>query len=96
MFEGFEAGDWLLGRARALSVANEPPRPLVMGRHLVELGLAPGPAFGPILEECFERQIDGEFGALEQGLQLARAIIAARVPERAQPPRDSGKPAPER
>jgi tRNA nucleotidyltransferase (CCA-adding enzyme) len=88
--ERFEAGEWLLERARALSVWKESPRPLLMGRHLIELGLAPGPAFGSILEECFERQIEGEFNTLEQGLELARAIVARRAPERAQPQRDSG------
>ena len=33
--------------------------PLVKGRDLIELGLAPGPRFGEILNDAFERQIDG-------------------------------------
>jgi len=74
--ERFEAGDWLLERARELSVDNQPPRPLLMGRHLVELGLEPGRDFGEILEACFTRQIDGEFDTLEAGMECARAIIA--------------------
>jgi len=74
--ERFEAGDWLLERARALSVENQPPQPLLMGRHLIELGLEPGSAFGEILEACFNRQIEGEFDTLEAGLECARAIIA--------------------
>jgi tRNA nucleotidyltransferase (CCA-adding enzyme) len=74
--ERFEAGDWLLERARALSVENQAPKPLVMGRHLIELGLEPGSDFGEILEACFNRQIEGEFDTLEAGLECARAIIA--------------------
>lgn len=29
-----------------------------MGRHLIELGLKPGPAFKPILDACYEAQLD--------------------------------------
>ena len=32
--------------------------------------------FGWILEECFTRQIEGEFDTLEGGLECARAIVA--------------------
>jgi tRNA nucleotidyltransferase (CCA-adding enzyme) len=72
----FEAGDWLLERARALSVDAQPPTPLLKGRHLIELGLEPGPYLGRVLEECFARQIDGVFDSLEAGLECARTIIA--------------------
>ena len=72
----FEAGDWLLERARELSIHNQPPTPLLMGRHLIELGLEPGPHFGRVLEACFARQIEGEFDTLEAGLECARTVIA--------------------
>jgi len=82
--EHFEAGEWLLERARKLSVDHQPPKPLLMGRHLIELGLEPGRQFGEILEACFSRQIEGEFDTIEGGLACARAIIAeaakARTP----------------
>jgi tRNA nucleotidyltransferase (CCA-adding enzyme) len=74
--ERFEAGDWLLERARELSIHDQPPTPLLMGRHLIELGLEPGPHFGRVLEECFASQIEGGFDTLEAGLEFARAIIA--------------------
>ena len=74
--DSFEAGDWLLERARELSVDAQPPTPLLMGRHLIELGLEPGPDFGRVLEECFARQIEGEFDTLEAGLECARSVIA--------------------
>jgi tRNA nucleotidyltransferase (CCA-adding enzyme) len=81
--ERFEAGDWLLERARALSIDNQPPKPLLMGRHLIELGLKPGPDIGEVLEACFTRQIEGEFNTLEAGLECAQAIIAAAAEARA-------------
>ncbi len=77
--DDFEAGGWLLERARALAVGDRPPAPLLMGRHLIELGLEPGPRFGKVLAECFERQIEGEFDTLDGALACARAVIAANA-----------------
>ena len=37
------AMDWFIERARALGVEHRPPAPLLLGRHLLALGLAPGP-----------------------------------------------------
>jgi len=74
--DDFEAGGWLLERARALGIDDRPPAPLLMGRHLIELGLEPGPRFGKVLEACFERQIEGQFDTLEGALECARAVIA--------------------
>ena len=48
-------------KARALAVQDTAPRPLILGRHLVELGLPPGPSFKPILAACAEAQLEGEF-----------------------------------
>ncbi len=48
-------------KARALALQNSAPRPLILGRHLVELGLTPGPQFKPILAAGFEAQLDGAF-----------------------------------
>ena len=43
---GFDcsAMDWFVERARALGVEHAPPEPLVKGRHLLALGVKPGPA----------------------------------------------------
>ncbi len=68
---------WFLGRARALGVEHEPPRPLVLGRHLLALGLAPGPRVGDMLREIYERQLDGEVSTVEDGMALARRLLDA-------------------
>jgi tRNA nucleotidyltransferase (CCA-adding enzyme) len=34
---------------------------LILGRHLVQLGLAPGPEFKSIIEDCAEAQLEGAF-----------------------------------
>jgi len=69
------AMDWFLARARALGVEHHPPAPLVLGRHLIELGVSPGPRMGEILRQVYERQLDGEVQTLEQGLLAARGFI---------------------
>jgi tRNA nucleotidyltransferase (CCA-adding enzyme) len=71
----FAAGDWLLERARALDVEAAAPVPLVLGRHLIELGLEPGPRFGPILEACYSAQIEGAFSTLEEAVAFAKGEV---------------------
>ena len=44
----FPEGPWLLEKAEELKVRDSEPKPIVLGRHLVERGMEPGPSFGPI------------------------------------------------
>ena len=69
------AMDWFVERARALGVEHAAPDPLVLGRHLIALGVAPGPRMGEILKQIYERQLDGEIRSLDDGLALARTIV---------------------
>jgi len=70
------AMDWFLERARALGVEHAPPSPLVLGRHLLDLGVPPGPPMGDLLRQIYERQLDGEIRTLDEGIAIARALIA--------------------
>ena len=74
------AMDWFLDRARALGVEHQPPKPLVMGRHLIELGVRPGPEMGVLLKQIYDRQLDGEITTLEEGLDLAAVLVRGRQP----------------
>lgn len=47
--------------AEELKVKDSAPKPLLLGRHLIDAGLAPGAAFAGILKSAFEAQLDGEF-----------------------------------
>ncbi len=69
------AVDWFLDRARALGVEHAAPAPLVLGRHLIELGVEPGPRMGKILAAIYEAQLDGDVTSLDEGLALARTRI---------------------
>ena len=61
------AMDWFLERAQALGVEHAPPEPIVKGRHLLALGLTPGPRVGAVLRQIYERQLDGSIATLEDG-----------------------------
>jgi tRNA nucleotidyltransferase (CCA-adding enzyme) len=55
----------LLAQAAALDLEAQAPKPILLGRHLIEAGLEPGPRFGELLEAGFEAQLEGAFGDLE-------------------------------
>lgn len=63
----------LEARAAELQVRSRAPQPILMGRHLVALGLKPGQAFGAILREAFEAQLEGSFFDVPQALRWLAA-----------------------
>jgi tRNA nucleotidyltransferase (CCA-adding enzyme) len=75
--------DAFVERARALGVETRPPEPIVLGRHILAMGVRPGPRVGEILKVIYERQLDGEVTDLEQGLVLARALVSSSATDRA-------------
>ena len=70
------AMDWFLERARSLGVEHEPPAPLLLGRHLLQLGLPPGPRIGRILRQVYERQLEGDVTTTSAAIEAARTLIA--------------------
>ena len=71
------AMDWFIERARALGVEHQPPPPLLLGRHLLELGLQPGPRVGEVLKQVYEKQLDGAITSVDEGIDEARRILAS-------------------
>jgi tRNA nucleotidyltransferase (CCA-adding enzyme) len=72
------AMDWFLARAESLGVEHRPPPPVLLGRHLIPLGVQPGPRMGEILKAVYERQLDGTVTNLDEALGAARGIIGDR------------------
>lgn len=70
-----EPGKWLLNKFEEFKVSKETIQPLVMGRDLLQLGVAPGPKMGQILDKLYQLQLDNEFETREEGLQTAKKII---------------------
>jgi tRNA nucleotidyltransferase (CCA-adding enzyme) len=69
------APDWLFEKMRALEVASGAPAPLLLGRHLLPLGVAPGPAMGEVLRAVYESQLDGAVTTLDEAVAAARALL---------------------
>jgi tRNA nucleotidyltransferase (CCA-adding enzyme) len=74
---GFDcsAMDWFLERARALGVEHRPPAPLLLGRHVLAMGVAPGPRVGEILKAVYEQQLDGVISSPDDALAAARTML---------------------
>jgi tRNA nucleotidyltransferase (CCA-adding enzyme) len=70
-----EAMDWFLERARRLGVEHRPPAPILLGRHLLALGLTPGPRVGEILKAVYEQQLDGHVQDLDAAKAAAQAFL---------------------
>ena len=62
----FPAKQWLLDQASKLDVRDEKPKPFLKGRHLLQLGMRPGPQMGKVLEEAFALQLDGAIISFEE------------------------------
>lgn len=70
-----EAQEWFIERARELEVAEAAPAPILLGRHLMEMGMSPGPAMGEITRAVYEMQLDGRVRTLEEAREEALKLI---------------------
>ena len=75
-----DLSSWEFCRERMRDLGDEDPRPerLLRGRDLLDLGYRAGPAFGRILEEAYDAQLEGEIRSNE----AAREWVQARFPVR--------------
>lgn len=72
---GSEAQEWFIERVRTLDIEKKAPDPILMGRHLIELGLRPSPQFKQILDAIYEMQLDGEVKDLARAVDEAASLI---------------------
>jgi tRNA nucleotidyltransferase (CCA-adding enzyme) len=73
-----EEQEWFIARARELSVERRPPEPVLLGRHLLEMGLKPSPLVGEIQRAVYELQLDNRVRTLEEAKAAAREILDER------------------
>jgi tRNA nucleotidyltransferase (CCA-adding enzyme) len=69
-----EAITWFLDRVAKLDLRTGPPPSILMGRHLLALGLRPGPQIGEIIKAVYELQLDGKISDLNEALRAATVI----------------------
>ena len=73
---GAEAQEWFIERSRELQVEQRPPDPILLGRHLLELGVKPGPEMGEITRAVYEMQLDGRVRTLDEAIAEAKKLIS--------------------
>ena len=71
------AQEWFIQRAMELQVAQQPPLPILLGRHVLEMGLEPGPRVGDITKAVYELQLDGRVRNLDDAKTAAKTILSA-------------------
>jgi tRNA nucleotidyltransferase (CCA-adding enzyme) len=70
-----EAQEWFIARARELAVERKPPPAVLLGRHLLEMGLKPSPLVGEIQRAVYEMQLDNRVRTLEEAQEAAREFL---------------------
>lgn len=73
-----------ISKCKELDIYTSPPKPIIQGRHLIELGVSPqaitGEVFGSILDKLYLAQIDGKFNNLETAILYAkRTYVKGRI-----------------
>jgi tRNA nucleotidyltransferase (CCA-adding enzyme) len=71
------AQEWFIQRAKELEVEQQPPAPILLGRHLLEMGLEPGPRVGEITKAIYEMQLDGRVQTLADAKDIVKKILSA-------------------
>ena len=70
-----QAQEWFIARATELEITERAPAPILMGRHLLEMGLKPSPLMGEITRAVYEMQLDGRVKTLEEAKAEAERMI---------------------
>ena len=70
-----DAEEWFLNKVCSLAVTEQPPEPILKGRHVLALGLQPGPRIGEITRAVYELQLDGKVITLDDAIAAARSIL---------------------
>ncbi len=79
------AQEWFIEHARNLAVSSSPPAPLLLGRHLLEMGLVPGPRIGAIIGAVYEMQLDGRVTSLDEAKEVAKELVSTDYAEEENP-----------
>jgi tRNA nucleotidyltransferase (CCA-adding enzyme) len=68
--------EWFRERVRRLEVEVRPPDPILRGRDVLTLGVAPGPEVGRIVKAVYELQLDGRVTSLDEARAAAQQLVS--------------------
>jgi tRNA nucleotidyltransferase (CCA-adding enzyme) len=71
----------LRAKAAELEVQNAAPKPILMGRHLLQLGMSPGPQVGAIVNQAYDAQLEGKFFTLPEAHEWLLRHSGISLPE---------------
>lgn len=71
-----EAQEWFSERVRELELEGGAPAPILLGRHLLEMGMQPGPRVGEITKAVYEMQLDGRVPDLAGAKEAANKMMS--------------------
>jgi len=69
-------GIWISEKAEALRVRDSAPNPILMGRHLRELGIPPSEKYRELLSAAYEAQLDGVFSDMDSAKIWLHKMLA--------------------
>jgi tRNA nucleotidyltransferase (CCA-adding enzyme) len=70
-----DAEERFIEKIRGLSIEIKAPDQILLGRHLIDLGLKPSKKFGDILQAVYELQLDGKVTNSDEAITEAKKII---------------------
>jgi tRNA nucleotidyltransferase (CCA-adding enzyme) len=70
-----DAQERFIERIRGLKIETKAPDQILLGRHLIDLGLKPSRKFGDILGVVYEMQLDGKITNLEDAISEVKLLI---------------------
>ena len=69
---GLDNYDFLRRKQREVPAEELKPAPLLTGKDLIAAGYRPGPAFGAVLHEIEDAQLEGRISTTDEALRIAR------------------------
>ncbi len=70
-----DAMEWFIAHVNDLAIPVKAPEPILLGRHVLELGLKPGPQIGRLTKAVYELQLDGKVTSLEEAVTAAQKML---------------------
>ena len=72
------AAEWFAVRIRELGLEEGPEPPILLGRHVLEMGVPAGPEVGVITKAVYELQLDGEVRDLDAARVAAWRVLKSQ------------------
>lgn len=72
------AAEWFAVRIRELGLEDGPEPPILLGRHVLEMGVPAGPEVGVITKAVYELQLDGEVRDLDAARVAAWRVLKSQ------------------